>query len=904
MDGLAAQENLNKDLNSLEKATRSVKGEKYMKTSPRVRWMILTVFAVSFAFSSLNVVAAQYQPPHNKPGPASDRIIYSSIAQDLAPAAIQAGDIDFYMYNLRAAAAKELVGLPGISLLTAPSGTAAFCMNPAPRKDGKLNPFENRKIRFAMNYIIDRDYIANEVYGGLAVPMVTHLASTDPDYAVIFDIVAAANPRLDLDYARQLIKPEMEAMGAELVDDKWMYNGEPVTIKFIIRVEDERRDWGDTIASLLEEIGFTVDRAYSEFGPAIDAVYGTDPLDHEWDAYTEGFGKSGLDLYDITTINQMHCPWYGWMPGYQEAGWWNYENATLDMVGQQLFRSEFGSLAERHQLYRYATEMAVQEAVRLWVVTQFDSTPFSDDLQGLTRDLGSGARSSLGLRNAYVPGRTEIKVGDLWVWTERSVWNPVGGFDDVYSLDIARAGAVFDRVDFTHPFTGLRVPQRVTWEVETAGPFGTLDIEEGTYTWSAEQAKWVEVSGTAKTKVKFDFSLFFQSKWHHGQPITMADLFYSIYQDKDLTYNPVKNTIESSTAARRQATWPTFKGFKILSDTEIEVYVDYWFPDDSYIADYAVPFADLSQTGMTPWSWEVMAAQDEVVFTDKALMYSDTAAETFGVSWMDCVVDADARLIYNKLKDLKAANFFPANVFTVGDRVLATPAEAQARYSAAIKWFEDHGHMVIGNGPFVLTSFDAAAQFAQLDAFRDPTYPFKPGDFYYGWPEEVDIVDVSVKPVTTGQATVFTVELLGPGTLSARYLVQDPETGEVLRVGDAVEVTPGTFEIRLPRDFTYLLEPGSYDLVVAGISDETAFVSARREVFEAAAPPSGVVTVTATQTQTVGAATVTTTQTVGAATVTTTETETVTQPDYLWVGAAAIVALIIGIVGGWVAKRK
>jgi len=869
--------------------------------------MFLVLFAVSFAFCSLNVVAAQYQPPHSNPGPASDRIIYSSYAQDVAPAALQAGDIDFYMFALRAAAAKELVGVPGVSLLSAPSGIAAFALNPAPRKDGKLNPFESREIRFAMNYLIDREYIANEVYGGLAVPMVTHLASTDPDYAVIFDIVAAANPRLDLGYARQLIQPEMEAMGAELVDDKWTYNGEPVTIKFIIRVEDERRDWGDTIASLLEDVGFAVDRAYSEFGPAIDAVYGTDPLDHEWDCYTEGWGKSGLDLYDVTTINQMHCPWYGWVVGYQEAGWWWFENAELDELGQRIFRGEFGSLAERHQLYRQATELAYQDAIRLWVVTQLDSTPFSTDLQGLTRDLGAGARTSLGLRNAYVPGRTEIKIGDLWVWTETSVWNPVSGFDDVYSLDVARAGAVFDRVDYGHPFTGLPTPQRLTWEVETAGPFGTLDIEEGTYVWSAAQAKWVEASGSAKTKVTFDFSLFFQSKWHHGQPITWADVFYAIYQDWDIAYNPAKNTVESSTAARRQAVLPTFKGYRIVSDTEIEVYVDYWFPDDSYIGDYASTiFSDLSQTGMTPWSWEVMAAQDEVVFTDKALMYSDTAAETFDVSWMDCVVDADARLIYQKLKDLKATNFFPTNVFTVGDRVLATPAEAQARYDAAIKWFDDHGHMVIGNGAFMLTSFDAAAQFAQLDAFRDPTYPFKPGDFYYGWPEEVDIVDVSVEPVTTGQAAVFTVELLGPGTLSSKYLVQDPETGEVLRVGDAVEVTPGTFEIRLPREFTYLLEPGSYDLVVAGISDETAFVSDRREVFEAAAPPSGVVTVTATQTQTVGAATVTTTQTqtVGAATVTTTKTETVTQPDYLVVGAAAIVALIIGIAGGWVAKRK
>jgi peptide/nickel transport system substrate-binding protein len=301
-----------------------------------------------------------------------------------------------------------------------------------------------------------------------------------------------------------------------------------------------------------------------------------------------------------------------------------------------------------------------------------------------------------------------------------------------------------------------------------------------------------------------------------------------------------------------------------------------------------------------------MAAMDEVVFTDKAAMYSDTAAETFGVSWFDVVVDADARLVYDKLGELAAASFFPTNVFTVGDRVLATPAEAMARYTAAMVWFDDHGHMVIGNGPFMLTTFDAAAGFAQLDAFRDPTYPFKPGDFFFGWPEEVDIVDVAVEDVTTGEAAVFDVELVGPGTLTSRYLVINPETGAVLRVGDAVEVTPGSFEVRLPRDFTYLLEPGSYELVVAGISDETAFVSEWREVFEASAPPVGRVTVTQTQTETVGAATVTQTQTqtVGAETVTTTKTETVTQPDYLWVGAAAIVALLIGIAGGWFFKKK
>ncbi len=37
-------------------------------------------------------------------------------------------------------------------------------------KTGELNPFSNKKIREAMNYIIDRNYIVNEIMGGLAMP--------------------------------------------------------------------------------------------------------------------------------------------------------------------------------------------------------------------------------------------------------------------------------------------------------------------------------------------------------------------------------------------------------------------------------------------------------------------------------------------------------------------------------------------------------------------------------------------------------------------------------------------------------------------------------------------------------------------------------------------------------------
>ena len=39
---------------------------------------------------------------------------------------------------------------------------------------------------------------------------------------------------------------------------------------------------------------------------------------------------------------------------------------------------------------------------------------------------------------------------------------------------------------------------------------------------------------------------------------------------------------------------------------------------------------------------------------------------------------------------------------------------------------------IISNGPYKLVKFDPAAQFAELQAFRDPSYPFKPGDWFKG----------------------------------------------------------------------------------------------------------------------------------------------------------------------------
>ncbi len=866
----------------------------------KIIWVLLPVLFAALLMASTPMVAAQYQPPHTNPGPAVDRIIVRSFDLDIAPAALEAGDMDYYLFAIRAEAAAELRD-KGFEIYSAPAGLVDIIVNPAPAPEGELNPFSIPEVRFALNYIVDRDFVVNEIYKGAAAPMITFLSSFDYDYVTIFDIIARYEFTYDIDYAKSLVEEAMKEAGAELVDGIWHYNGKPIVLKFIIRTEDERREIGDAFASALEQLGFQVERLYMEFGQAIDTVYGTDPAEFQWHLYTEGWGKGAPEKYDSVTINQFCAPWVGFMPGWATEGFWQYENPELDELGLRIYRGEYTDLEQRNQLYRKATEICILESIRIWVATRLDPFPASPDVQGLTEDTGAGLRAPWNMREAYVPGENELTVGHLWVWTETTVYNPVGGFEDVYSVDVWRN--LYDIAIARHPFTGAPMPFRATYKVETAGPFGKLPIPEDAVIWDAENDRWVPVGAGAQatSKITYDLSKYTQANWHHGQKISMADFIYGIAQLFDIVYDPEKAEYESPIAATVKPTLDTFKGFRFVDENTLEVYVDYWHFDENYIAEYG--FLRNADSGHMPW--EILAAMDKVVFEDRAAAYSQETSTKNQVPWLSLVIEDDARMVRDALQEFLDTEFFPESWFRVGDKVWFTKEEALQRYQAAINWFDEKGILVISDGPFYLNDFDPAAQFAELVAFRDPSYPFKPGDWYFGRPQPVEVLTLDVEDVEPGAEATFTFTVSGPGTLAAKYLVIDPATGELYDVGDAVEVAPGEFEIKLSPRLTRSFLPGEYKVVVAAFSDQVSLVGSRSEFFEVLELPMGVQTVTVTTTAvetqvvttTVGAQTVTTT-------VTTTRTETVeTVPPTIW-AIFAIVLIIAVAATAFVVRRR
>jgi peptide/nickel transport system substrate-binding protein len=783
------------------------------------------------------VLLAQYTPPHTNPGPAAERIVGKSIPIAQAGSAVKAGDIDVYIFGMRASLAVPLKGDPTVKLYTAPASFVNIILNPAPANPPCANPFSSRAIRFAMHFAIDREYIANEIYKGLAVPMYIWLSQYDPTYSVVADLISQLGIKYDLDYVRSVVEQEMPKLGATKgADGKWYCQGKPVTIIGIIRIEDERKDIGDAFASALEQLGFTVDRRYVTFDVARQAVYFTDPAQLQWHFYTEGWLKSGLDRWDVGSIVQFCASWYGNMPGWGTAGWYNFANATIDELTDKIYKGNFTSVQDYVGLYRNATLMCFQESVRVYVSTILSAYVASPKLQGVTVDLGAGLSASVfNARNWYVPGRDVVNVGHLWVWTASSAWNPVpqGGFGDAYSAGWFRM--MYDPAMWNHPFTGEPMPFRATYTVETRGPDGQFDVPADAYRWDAKQKAWVSAGGAkAKSKVVFNYAKYVGANWHHGQPIKLADVLYIYAFLWDIANDPQKVARESSVATNVNATMSQIKGIRVINDTAIEVYIDYWHFDPNYIAAQAVVTPDMP--------WEVYYAVDQLVYAKQTHAASGSAAGKYGVPWLSLVLKDHAKAAADVLQEALDRGFFPESWFKIGDKVLLTKDEALARYRAAIDWYNKYSHLIISQGPFYLYAIDTAKQYIELRAFRDPTYPYKPGAFYFGVATPASIKAINVPTVVVGQPVSVSVSLevpQGAGRIYYKWGIIDPTTGRFIYTSAEMSTTTAPIAITVPADVTSKLTANKlYKFWVYAYAENVPIVTEATQVFvpKAAAP--------------------------------------------------------------------
>ncbi|MDW0220178.1 MAG: ABC transporter substrate-binding protein, partial [Nitrososphaeraceae archaeon] len=205
---------------------------------------------------------------------------------------IRSGNLDTYYFRIPLETVASISNDPNVKIYEKNAGSLAFLLNPAPSKNPNiLNPFQFKEIRFAVNYLINREFIVDEILNGYGSVQIDPFGISSPEYETLIPVLESYNFKYNPTLAKDIIEKTLISNGATKLDGKWTYKGSPISIKIMIRSDDlPRKSMGETLANQLENIGFTVQREYGDLNKANLIVYGTDPQELTWQVYTEAFG--------------------------------------------------------------------------------------------------------------------------------------------------------------------------------------------------------------------------------------------------------------------------------------------------------------------------------------------------------------------------------------------------------------------------------------------------------------------------------------------------------------------------------------------------------------------------------------------------------------------------------------
>ncbi|HKU32222.1 MAG TPA: ABC transporter substrate-binding protein [Candidatus Nitrosotalea sp.] len=675
----------------------------------------------------------------------------------------------------------------------------SLLVNPAPSE--KFNPFSIREVRYALNYLVDRNMIVDEILNGYGSQMISAYKPYDPDYLLILGKLQSFNFRYDPVFAEQMISNALTKVGAEKIDGKWYYKSKPIEITIFIRNDDQvRKSIGEVLASQLQKIGFTVKTDYGDLSKAFSVVYGSNPADAQWNIYTEGYTIGGFVRYDSVIVAQMYAPWFSNMPGFNNPEYWNYNNATLDSISQAIFVGNFTSSQTRAALLNEGVVDGIQESVRIFLAAQVDQYVANKKVQGIINDFGAGITSRFTPINSR-DGSDTLKIGVAKIY--QGAWNPIAGFTDSYSQEIS--SSITDPGDFKNPYTGLTIPVRTDWQVETAGPSGKLDVPSDAIKWDPQQQKWVQVGPGTKSTSKVTFHMKF-SNWHDGRPMDMNDVLYGIYFLYQWGSDQASQTktFDSEYSPKANQAAKTLIGVRVVDADTIEVYQDYWHFDKNEIADSAQVWPS------TPW--EIMYAMEKSV-TDGKLAFSRSDAVSKNVDWLSLLVPKDAQMMRSNLEEFEAENQVP-----VALEGLANSSYCDLRYNSSMSWIDNHENAMISNGPFYLDSYLPEASKISLKSFNDKTYPFGIG--YWKKFEQVQlpkIEKINMPAIVKIGQDLDIKSIVTPNSDVYYYFINSQ--GQVVYNG-MQNSGNGTFNITVPAEKTTQFTVGANDVKIFTVSSD------------------------------------------------------------------------------------
>lgn len=770
--------------------------------------------------------------PVTRKGGWLDEIVFSVVAADSAVTQIQAGAIDIYANGL---SSKDLPSIKEAGLSYSDSNGLYYDMlyNPAVCTDATLlNPFSNRKIREATNWLYDRNYINQEVYAGGGLAKFFTIQTNGPDYADLADVARSLEAKyaFNPDKAKEVIKAEMEGMGATMgADGKWMFGDKPVTIILLIRPDSDgtRKPIGDYVAGQLESVGFTVDRQYKKSSEASPLWIQSEPTDCLWGAYTAAWSSTAISRDEKNMFQQMYLSSsVQGMPVFLA----NVSDPEFQKLGDDLNNGVFTTLEQRREMFARAMELSLQDSFQVFLIDGKNYTPYATTVQA-TSDLAAGIESA----QIYPYTLRFIgKEGGQLKWATQNLfadpWNPIAGGNWTFDQGVLRgtAGAAF----MNDPYTGLVWPLRAekaeitildslpptnkTLDWVTLNTAAEIPVPADAWAdWDATTQTFIPAgegkTANLKSVVTYPASLS-EVKWHDGSNFSAADVVMALILTFDRA-KPESAIYDEASVPVFESFMSTFKGVKIVSTQPlvVEFYTDLTQPDAENNA-----FGLWPNYGYGEAKWDTIAIGNLAEAAGE-LAYSTDKATAAQVEWTSYVGGPSLEILKKYLDQAAGESYIP---YAPTMSQFVTADEAKARYANLDKFYAEHGHMIVGTGPYYLDKAFLTEKSLTLKNFAD--YPDLADRWSnFGQPKLAQAELDGAGQVKIGEEATFDVFVTFNGEpypqaeiKQVKFLLYNAK-GEVALVSEAEFVADGQYKVVLSKDVTGKLEAGSNKLEIA-----------------------------------------------------------------------------------------
>jgi len=765
---------------------------------------LLGLVLVLGTFASLLAVAEQ--------GPFADQIVYDvRMQEEIAIQDAAAGNTDVFLYGSSGNVINGLdqATLDKLELYVSPGLYYAFPVNPYPNEAPYIatdidngvqtfNPFAIQAVRFQLHNLLNRTVFSNDILQGAGEATILSVSPTAPGAFKLYleasklgltitgDRELAYNKILEAVEAAAAL-PAMNGRLTKLNDAAaqnpgnwwWAFDGQPVTLIFLIRVDDPnvRLPLGQYFANELEYCHFKIDRVLRNRAFEVPE-YQTDPARMQWHTYTEAWGGGGVNKWWESSIAQYYSGWYdGDYPGWLSPDtFWHFVNPVSEEVTKKLIYGQFSTLDEYWSLMQQASHEGLVDAVRIYIGGSLGYFCANKDafeqrfLYGLGVGLNWSSMYTMIPVNKDRPVRlTQLAAqgGMLFL----NPWDPVGteGFNDNYAsfIDNVLTDAPVQNAMGSAVETGLWVKwTNVTRGVDFSSgtPVGTIVVPQEATEWNSTTKTWATCAGQiawAKTTYKVNVP-----NWHDGTKGSLLDIaaaegfiteWATLDTPDDTKYDSGLNAVYTPGFAYSHGTTYDW------ANNVLVAYYDYNFPDDNRVGAAGVPqpFIRGGNFGQGV-KWVVCEALGLMVSSG-----TSASGTVYGFTLNPGIIEPDILTpscvadIRAKLVEMRDAKYVPDYLAALLPLAGKTADDLAAEYQAAINFIDKYGHAYIGDGGYILTKFDPANSQVTVDANRDPGYQFSG----QGWYDMFEVGEARINEIVVpfvavaGQDTSVTVKV-------------------------------------------------------------------------------------------------------------------------------------------------